>query len=88
MRSVINKYTAFQIGICTFKWNDSTNKYNYRPFNFYVWPKSKIFDKSMSMQSGTVSFLIDHNFDFNKLFKDGINYGRYGETEKINRLCR
>jgi poly(A)-specific ribonuclease len=44
IRSVINKFVAFQIGICCFKFEDSTKKYIYRPFNFYVWPKSKIKD--------------------------------------------
>ena len=47
LRSVINKFVAFQVGICTFKWDEETKKYKYRPFSFYVWPKSKITDQSM-----------------------------------------
>lgn len=47
LRTAINKFIAFQIGICTFKWNDETKKYNYRPFSFYVWPKSKVGDQTM-----------------------------------------
>ena len=61
IRSVINKFIAFQIGICCFKFEDSTKKYEYRPFNFYVWPKSKIKDQSM-MFNVSYSFLISNSF--------------------------
>ena len=61
IRSVINKFVAFQIGICCFKFEDSTKKYEYRPFNFYVWPKSKIKDQSM-MFNVSYSFLISNSF--------------------------
>lgn len=44
LRSVINKFVAFQVGICTFWWDKETNRYKYRPFSFYVWPKSKVLD--------------------------------------------
>jgi len=44
LRTAINKFIAFQIGICTFKWDDEVKKYTYRPFSFYIWPKSKVGD--------------------------------------------
>ena len=47
VRSVINKFVAFQVGICCWRWDDTDKKYKYRPFSFYVWPKSKIKDRSM-----------------------------------------
>ena len=50
MRSVINKFVAFQVGICTWKWDESSKRYKYRPFSFYVWPKSKVKDRSMMFQ--------------------------------------
>ena len=88
IRSVINKFIAFQIGICTFHWDDASKKYKYRPFSFYVWPKSKVTDISMMFQSGAVSFLIQNNFDFNKLFDKGISYSRFTDKERILKLCR
>ncbi len=36
------RMNAFQIGICTFKWIPERGKYLARPFNFYVFPNSKI----------------------------------------------
>ena len=87
IRSIINKFIAFQIGICTFHWDNDTKKYKYRPYSFYVWPKSKISDISMMFQSGAVSFLIQNNFDFNKLFDKGINYGRFTDKDLIHKLC-
>ena len=39
-------------------------------------------------QSGAVSFLVQNNFDFNKLFDKGINYGRYTVRDKIHELCK
>ena len=38
---------AFQIGLCTFHWDDKAKKYKCRPFSFYVFPKSKITDTTM-----------------------------------------
>ena len=40
------------------------------------------------MQNGAVDFLISNNFDFNKLFSKGINYGRYTDLDQIKELCR
>ncbi|CDW88814.1 caf1 family ribonuclease containing protein [Stylonychia lemnae] len=35
---------TFQLGLCTFKWNDVKMKYVCRPFNFYVFPDSQLYD--------------------------------------------
>ena len=35
-----------------------------------------------------MTFLLQNSFDFNKLFENGINYGRYTETEFLKSLCR
>ena len=50
MRCSISKFIAFQIGICTFKWDETHKKYLYRPFCFYVWPRSKMRDRTMMFQ--------------------------------------
>lgn len=38
------RMNAFQVGLVTFKWNPLTGKYSARPFNFYVFPNSQLFD--------------------------------------------
>lgn len=43
----VQKFTAFQIGLCTFHWSKETKKYLARPFCFYVFPRSGITDQTM-----------------------------------------
>ena len=38
----VQKFTAFQFGICTFRWCQKSKKYLARPFCFYVFPRSEI----------------------------------------------
>lgn len=50
MKHVCSKFLAFQIGFCTFKWDDTKKNYTVRPFCFYVFPRSQINDKTMLFQ--------------------------------------
>lgn len=78
------RMNAFQFGVVTFKWNSQTSSYMMRPFNFYCFPNSKLMDKKIvQFDSSTLKFLLDNNFDFNKLFKEGINYTRLSEKDQI-----
>lgn len=52
-----------------------------------MWPKSKVSDQTMMFHTGSVSFLLQNNFDFNKLFENGINFGRYSEKEYLRSQC-
>lgn len=66
---------AFQVGIATFKWDPEQRKYMSRPFNAYVFPHSEILgNQTLQFKASNLRFLMKHNFDFNKLFKMGINY--------------
>lgn len=42
----------------------------------------------MMFASGSVSFLMSKNFDFNKLFDKGINYARYTDEAFLKKLCK
>ena len=42
------RMNAFQIGLCTFKWDRAKQRYSMRPFNFYVFPNSSIMDKQIT----------------------------------------
>lgn len=50
LKHCVAQFTAFQFGICTFHWDDIMKKYVARPFNFYVFPRSKITDQCMLFQ--------------------------------------
>ena len=41
------RMNTFQVGLCTFHWDDSVKKYVCRPFNFYVFPDSQVFESSI-----------------------------------------
>ena len=77
---------AFQIGIRTYKWNETKACYVSRPFNAYVWPHSDILgDRVNQFKSSNLKFLMQHNFDFNKLFKEGVNYQRLSDEPLVKK---
>lgn len=47
-----------------------------RPFNFYVWPAAQgMLDQGITQfDPSAVQFLCSNNFDFNKLFRQGLGY--------------
>ncbi|XP_064601718.1 poly(A)-specific ribonuclease PARN-like [Liolophura sinensis] len=66
-----------QVGLCTFKFDRSKNRYEVKPFNFNVFPKpmfKQAPDTRFLCQSSSIDFLASHGFDFNKAFKEGIPY--------------
>jgi hypothetical protein len=75
---------AFQVGFCTYKWNQARGAYVARPFNVFVWQHSDILgDPVMQFKSSNIRFLMKHNFDFNKLFNLGVNYQRLEDMELV-----
>lgn len=46
------------------------------PFNFYIYPLAvgSHNSKRFGFHTGSMSFLAKNNFDFNKLFYDGVPY--------------
>ena len=40
LKFVCQKFVAFQVGLCTFKWDEERRKYMARPFCFFVFPRS------------------------------------------------
>lgn len=76
------RMNAFQIGVCTFKWDAKKSCYVSRPFNAYVFPQSEMMgDAVLQFKSSNIRFLMKNHFDFNKLFTDGVNYRRMSESE-------
>jgi poly(A)-specific ribonuclease len=67
------------------------------PFNFYIYPfvLNNAEDRVFSFSSGSMQFLAENNFDFNRLFYEGIFYvsreerklyeGQY-QLEKIRKV--
>lgn len=70
-------FLLFQFGLCTFKHNPETGKFEAHPFNFYIFPKPFCKDSPdhrFLCQSSSIDFLASQGFDFNKVFREGIPY--------------
>lgn len=65
-----------QVGLCCFRWDESTCSYVASTFNFYVFPRpiGRNSDSRFVCQTGSLSFLAGTGFDFNKFIRDGISY--------------
>mmetsp|Transcript_32691 Transcript_32691/g.56868 ORF Transcript_32691/g.56868 Transcript_32691/m.56868 type:complete len:475 (+) Transcript_32691:2829-4253(+) len=73
IRESIRVLYPLQVGIVTF--HNHGNRFEARPYSFYLYPRSKPnLERTFLIQSSSVEFLSGHNFDFNKTFRDGINY--------------
>ena len=49
-----------------------------------MWPHSDILgDQVTQFKASNVKFLMQHGFDFNKLFKDGISYLRPDDVQRL-----
>uniref|UniRef100_T1JBS2 Poly(A)-specific ribonuclease PARN n=1 Tax=Strigamia maritima TaxID=126957 RepID=T1JBS2_STRMM len=71
------EFLLVQFGLCTFKYDKNRNRYETKPFNFYIFPRPfgrQSADVKFYCQSSSIDFLSNVGFDFNKLFKQGIPY--------------
>lgn len=81
---LIKQLTVFQIGFAFFFVNEQTNGYDYRIYNFSLRPTSiEPIDVKFVVQSSSIKFLCEHQFDFNRCFYQGISF--LNQTEE-NRL--
>lgn len=75
---------AFQVGVCTFKWNPATSTYGVRPFNVYTFQHSDIMgDSVLQFKASNIKFLTKHHFDFTKLFTSGVTYQRLSDKQLV-----
>ncbi|CDW88855.1 c transferase [Stylonychia lemnae] len=51
IKAAVQRFSALQIGLCCFRWDESAKKYKCRPFSFYIFPKSKINDNLKMFQA-------------------------------------
>ena len=80
-----------QFGLSTFHYVKTSDSYESRTYNFYVWPRPcsrSAPDPRFLCQTSSIDFLINQNFDFNKLFKQGISYLRPCELAKLTDSLR
>ena len=86
IRSTSKDFILIQFGLCAFYWDNETGQYTAKPFNFYIFPRvynRQCPDVRFLCQSSSIDFLLQHNFDFNKLFREGISYLRPYDEQKL-----
>lgn len=79
-------FMMLQFGLCTFHYDVDRDCYTNRAYNFYLWPRPlnrSAPDIRFMCQTSCLDFLSGQNFDFNKLFKDGIPYLTPAETATL-----
>lgn len=79
-----NGFVVIQFGMACFF--DDTNGLSYRSYNFYVYPRRR--HTMFQCEGEAMSFLARNNFDFNKLFRDGISYCDIRESERLKDQLR
>lgn len=64
--------TAFYVPKSGVDTADGLSAIQYKTFNFYLYPRAE--SQRFACQGGALAFLSSQNFDFNKLFRDGISF--------------
>ncbi|KAK2164575.1 hypothetical protein NP493_1408g00000 [Ridgeia piscesae] len=86
LRQGAMEFLLVQFGICTFHFDEEQGKYITRAFSFYVFPRPhnrQAPDIRFLCQSSSIDFMVAQNFDFNKVFKDGIPYLLPSDEQKL-----
>ena len=87
VKSCVHKFVAFQVGISCFRFDKNLKKYVCRPFNFFVFPKTKWIEMTMLFQAQAITFLSESRFDFNKLFSEAVSYYPVSKKEELKKQC-
>ncbi|CAB4057115.1 PARN [Lepeophtheirus salmonis] len=85
IRPSITQFIVFQFGLSIFSPGSISGTLKNRSYNFHVWQGSSVpsMDVRFLCQSSSIDFLAGQNFDFNKLFKEGISYIRLSDASRL-----
>lgn len=78
-------FVVIQFGLTCFYLDDPSG-ISYRSYNFYVYPRKR--NKVFQCEGEAMAFLARNNFDFNKLFRDGISFATIPEEQQMRELLR
>jgi poly(A)-specific ribonuclease len=88
MKKNDQKYLILQFGLCVFKLKDGqSTEYEATAYNCFLFPRSQNSkyseDVSFSALNSSIEFLSSQNFDFNKVFSQGIGFMSKDHEEKV-----
>lgn len=88
-------YSIFELKILnlsfvSFRYDEGENKFYHSAFNFYTFPRPNKYlpDQKFLSSASSIDFLINHGFDFNKAFKDGISYLNIEQQNRYKELLK
>lgn len=84
LRESVSAFWPLQIGICCFELYE--HKAVVHPYSFYLFPLTIEGSRIYSIQPSSISFLVNHGFNFNKSFQDGITFLNTKDKELIQSL--
>ncbi|XP_050428249.1 pre-piRNA 3'-exonuclease trimmer-like isoform X2 [Adelges cooleyi] len=71
----VSDITCIQLGLSFFVYDAHDKVFQVSSYSFYTFPKTYLkYDGIIKFQTSCVEFLCKHNFNFNKLFNNGISY--------------
>lgn len=79
-------FLFIQFGLSIFTQDDKTGRYKNKTYVFYLFPRpiNRLApDTRFLCQSSSIDFLVSNNFDFNKLFREGIPYLNSSDESKL-----
>lgn len=77
LRESVSNFGLLQVGLACFKWSPSRQKYKISAYSFYVFPSAANGiqqERKFACQLGSLTFLSEFKFDFNKAFHEGIPF--------------
>lgn len=77
LRESVSNFGLLQVGLACFKWNAARQKYKISAYSFYVFPSAANGlqqERKFTCQLGSLTFLSEFKFDFNKAFHEGIPF--------------
>ncbi|KAF2008620.1 CAF1-domain-containing protein [Aaosphaeria arxii CBS 175.79] len=84
------RYQILQVGITCAHFDYIANKYVLRPYNINISPlveERLDIEREVSFQTGAISFLLEHGFEFNLPFTRGVQYLSRAEAARAQQLA-
>ena len=71
----VGSFAISQYGVATFRYVPGERRYSCTPFNVYIFPhEGPANDVRFLCEPGSLAFLAQHGFDFNKWIYEGVTY--------------
>ena len=76
----VSQHLLLQFGLAAFRYDEDTDSYTHKTYNFYVFPRTspniKLPERWFASQASSLEFLSNQGFDFNKFIGEGVSYLR------------